>query len=142
MDLADEYLGSWVTDVIGRAKLYERRTIPGGGHEDDIRDVKEAIRELDPEDSDYDARLSSLRSELGRLKALPAQPAKVIERDTGLTVGVYWDALSDVEARRRFLLAGKVRVEAVSAIKARKGSEPRELSFSVGCEVGGDWTWR
>lgn len=141
-DFADESLSLWVVEVIGRAQLLERKTTPGSGHDEDIRDVKQDIRELDVEAADYDTRLSSLRSELARLKSLPAEPAKTTERPTGLTVAQYWDALAGEEAKRRFLLAGKVRVLAVAELRKRKGTEPRELGFSVTCLVGGDWTWR
>nr|UXE44741.1 hypothetical protein Hi04_10k_c361_00005 [uncultured bacterium] len=142
MDAADEYASSWVTEVIGRARLYERTTKPGHGHDDEIADVKQAIRDLDVEAADYDAELARLRAELAGLKQLPVTQPQAEERDTGLTVGQYWDGLSDVEAKRRFLMAGKVKVLAVSELKKRKGTEPRDLQFSVTCLVGGDWTWR
>lgn len=141
MDFADEAAGAWVTDVIGRAELIERTVIPGSGHEEDIQDVKAAIRDLDPEDDAYDSKLAKLRAELSRLKALPAEPPQAAERELGITVGQYWET-ADTAARRRFLTAGKVRVLAVSELKARKGTEPRELQFSVVALIGGDWTWR
>jgi hypothetical protein len=115
--------------------------IPGSGHEDDIAEVKGAIRNLDPEDDDYDRRLNALRFELARLKGLPSEPAKAVERPMGITVARYWE-LADVATRRRFLLAGQVKFSAVSELKARRGTEPREPQFSVEVLIGGDWTWR
>jgi hypothetical protein len=83
-----------------------------------------------------------LRAELSELKTLPVEPAQATERPCGLTVATYWDALSDVQAKRRFLLAGQVKVLAVSELKARKGTEPRPMKFSVEALMGRDWSWR
>jgi len=137
MDLADSIVSDWVVQVLGRAELIERIVTSGNGREDEIQDVRDSIRDLDPEAGDYDARLSGLRAELSRLRNLPAEPAKPAERPTGLSIKKYWASLGeDTAAKRRFLLAGKVKALAVSAVKGR------ELDFSVECLVGGDWTWR
>lgn len=141
-DFADESMSGFVIQVLGQAKLIERSHVSGHGHEDEIADVKQAIRDLDVEANDYDSRLSVLRARLAELKKLPVTEPAATERDTGLTIGAYWDALADDAAKRRFLLAGKVRVLAVSELKARKGTEPRQLQFSVTALIGGDWTWR
>jgi Recombinase/Recombinase zinc beta ribbon domain len=135
IDWSDENVDLWVREVIGNLTLVERIVLPGNGHDDDVQDIKNTIRNLDPEADDYDLRLSRLRSELARVKALPAEPPRVVERETGLKVRDYW-AKADAASRRRFLLAGKVRVEAVS------GFGGREIQFSVGALFGGDWTWR
>jgi len=142
MDAADEYVGSWVTEVIGGAKLIERSSNPGNGLDGEIAEREAEIDRLDKSAPDYIAKVTRLHSELTELRTAKPQPAEPKERDTGLKIGAYWDGLSDLAAKRRFLMAGKVKVLAVAEIKARKGSEPRELDFSVECLVGGDWTWR
>lgn len=141
-DFTDENMASFVTDVLGKLRLYERTSPQGDGREDAIADVKQEIASLDPEAADYDEKLSELRSKLAELRNMPVLAPTALERDTGLSVGQYWDALADDSAKRRFLTAGKVHVLAVAELKAKKGQEPRPLQFSVGCEVGGDWSWR
>jgi hypothetical protein len=135
---ADEWAGLWVTDVIGPMKLIERTVIPGTGHEEAIASVEADIRELDLDDPDYLAKHHALMAERQRIKALPAEAARVAERPTGIKVRAYWESL-DKQARRRFLLAGRIKVMALSELKPRKGREAREGQFSVEALMG-EWT--
>jgi hypothetical protein len=135
---ADESVSGWVTEVIGRMQLIERVVVPGSGHEDEIASVESDIRELDLDSPDYLARHQALMAERRRLKALPAEPSKVMERPTGIKVRDYWERM-DKQARRRFLLAGQVKVMALSELKARSDREGREGQFSIEALMG-EWT--
>jgi hypothetical protein len=136
---ADDHVGGWVTDVIGRMELIERRMIPGSGHDEAISSVDTDIRDLDLDDDDYLTKHQALMAERKRLKALPAEPSKVVERPAGIKVAKHWEML-DKQGKRRFLLAGQIKVMALSERKERKGVTPRELVFSIEALFGRDWT--
>lgn len=136
---ADESVSGWVTEVIGRLELIERRMIPGSGHDEAIASVEADIRDLDLDDPDYLAKHQALLAERARLKALPAEPARVMERPTGIKVAEYWGSL-DGQGKRRFLLAAQVKVTALSELKAHKGQLPREGQFSIEAYFGREWT--
>jgi hypothetical protein len=55
----------------------------------------------------------TLLVERARLKALPAEPAKVIEHPTGVTVGQVWAGLDD-QAKRNYLIGADVQVWVMS----------------------------
>jgi hypothetical protein len=136
---ADDWLSSWVTDVIGNQELIERTVVPGHGHEDEIAEVEADIRDLDLDDPDYLSKQSALMAERKRLKELPATPSKVMERPTGVTIGQHWATL-DTAGRRAWLLAGKVRVMAYKP--PAKGAIPDGapgFTFSVEALMG-EWT--
>lgn len=142
MDFADESMDSFVTDVLGRAKLIERSHVSGHGHEDEIAETEAEMDRLDKSAPGYIAKVTELHLRLTDLRNAKPAPAEPKERDTGLTIGVYWDGLADLRAKRNFLAAGKVKVLAVAELRKRKGTEPRPLQFSVTALIGGDWTWR
>ena len=77
---------------------------PGDTYGDEIGQVKEDIRDLDPEADDYDSRLTALRAELKRLRGLPRKPVEIITKPDGKKVGKVWESL-DVADRRQWLLA-------------------------------------
>lgn len=125
---ADSYVSMWVTDVIGRKELIGREVTPASGHDEAIASVEMDIRELDLDDPEYDAKLSALRAERKRLKELPAEASKVVERPTGVTLAEHWASLSTTQAKRAWLLAGEVKVMA-----SKEG-------FTLRAMFGRDWT--
>jgi hypothetical protein len=98
-------------------KVKEIATIPGHGYQDEIAEVEADIQDLDMDDPAYPARHAELYAERARLKALPAEPDRIMERVTGLTVAEHWATL-DAGGRRAFLLASKARIVAVKGFTA------------------------
>jgi len=84
---------------------------PGDDWANEIDQVRQDIRELDPEADNYDAQLSTLRSELARLRSLPVKPAKVERKPDGKTIGEVWQSL-DIPGKRKFLLDSGAKVHA------------------------------
>jgi hypothetical protein len=108
VDQADALAELYLLQRYGSNERTVTTVIPGHGHDDEISGVKADIRDLDPEQDDYDVRLSVLRAELARLKALPATAPKVITKSTGQTVGQFW-AEQDASGKRD-MLRGMVQV--------------------------------
>jgi ribosomal protein L29 len=75
---------------------------PGDNHSDEIDQVRQEIRDLDPEADDYDTRLAELRQELANLRSLLSAPRKVEYKPSGKTIGEVWQSL-DGAGKRRFL---------------------------------------
>jgi len=80
----------------------------GDNHSDEIDQVRQEIRDLDPEADDYDIRLVGLREELKNLRSLPSSPRKVEQKPSGKTIGEVWQSL-DTAGKRRFLKAAGVK---------------------------------
>jgi hypothetical protein len=74
----------------------------GDDHSGEIDQIRQEIRDLDPEADDYDARLAELRGELADLRSLPASPRKVEYKPSGKTIREVWESL-DAAGKRRFL---------------------------------------
>ena len=74
----------------------------GDNHSDEIDQVRQEIRDLDPEARDYDTRLSELREELKNLRSLPSSPRKIKQKPSDKTIGELWQSL-DTAGKRRFL---------------------------------------
>ena len=74
----------------------------GDDHSDEIDQIRQEIRDLDPEADDYDDRLADLREELKNLRSLPSIPRKVEYKPSGKTIGEVWQSL-DTAGKRRFL---------------------------------------
>jgi hypothetical protein len=87
------------------------------------------VRELDFDSPHYEDRHRSLLVERARLKALPAEPAKVIEHPTGVTVGQVWAGLDD-QAKRNYLISAGVQVWVMSNkdLRATPGAEIRYIT--------------
>jgi DNA invertase Pin-like site-specific DNA recombinase len=111
LDDADEWVSLWFTGFgpWANTELVTQTIVPGDDHAAEVSDIKGQIALLDPEDGDYDERLSALRSELARIKALPIEEPSIEETPTGQTVGELWSSLT-TEQRRGYLVAGGVRV--------------------------------
>jgi hypothetical protein len=75
---------------------------PGDNHSDEIDQIRQEIRDLDPETDEYDTRLAELRQELANLRSLPSAPRKVEYKPSGKTIGEVWQSL-DTAGKRRFL---------------------------------------
>ncbi len=89
MDLADARVTDWI--ITHRSyEITKRRLIEGHNHQDEIDNVRQDIKELDPEADDYDERLTGLRAELKRLRSLPAVPDRTELVGTGELVSDAW----------------------------------------------------
>lgn len=71
------------------------------------RDMAEAVQAEDF------TQLSALRAELDRLRSLPAEPARVVQTISGLTVAEMWAAMQDDGEKRQYLLDRGARVTVV-----------------------------
>jgi hypothetical protein len=80
---------------------------PGSQHDDEIAEVKRDMAEAVAAE-EFD-RLAALRTELDRLRSLPATPSKVERRRSGKTIAEMWDALPDDAARRAYLMERNAR---------------------------------
>jgi len=112
--------------AFGSVEIIETTTIPGDDHEAEVEEIEAEMREAV---IDHPEWIEALRTERARLLALPTEPAQVIERGTGRTVGEVWSTLDD-EARRRYLLAAGVTVHVLSsaALRAQPGAELRYIT--------------
>jgi DNA invertase Pin-like site-specific DNA recombinase len=115
-----ENLDEWVNDsILANRSLPYIKTVPisGHGYQDELAQNRQDIKELDPDDPEFDVKLAKLRAERERLQALPSEPDTYEDRPTGKTVGEVWGRL-DTAGRRAFLLDHGTRVTAT------KGKEP------------------
>ncbi|MGH7485942.1 MAG: recombinase family protein, partial [bacterium] len=80
---------------------------PGSAHDDEIAEVKRDMAEAVAAE-DFD-RFAALRTELDRLRSLPATPGKVERRRSGKTIAEMWGALPDDAARRAYLMERSAR---------------------------------
>lgn len=113
------------------------KTTPADDHSNEIAQIKQDIRELDPEATsyDYDAELAKRRSEIARLRELDRSEAKPLKRDInpdGKTVGEVWESL-DTVGRRRWLLArkGSNWLPGQDRVRVQVTSRDRELGTWV-----------
>jgi DNA invertase Pin-like site-specific DNA recombinase len=99
------YLDSVVDDMVmsaGDEPHMITVVTPGDDHGHEIDQIREEIRDLDPEANDYDSRLAELRDELKNLRTLPSTPRKIERKPSGKTIGELWQSL-DAGGKRRFL---------------------------------------
>jgi site-specific DNA recombinase len=121
----------WFTGLgpFAKTEIVEQAVIPGDEHLADIAELEAELRELDFGSLKCEDRHRSLLVERARLKALPAEPAKVIERPTGFTVGQVWARLDD-QAKRTYLISAGVQVWVMSNkdLRATPGAEIRYIT--------------
>lgn len=77
--------------------------ISGSNHDEEIAEVKRDMAEA-VQAEDF-ARLASLKPELDRLRALPAEPTRVAQTLSDVTVAEMWAGMDDDAQRRQYLLA-------------------------------------
>lgn len=97
LDDIEAWVDLWFTGLgpFAKTEIVEQVVIPGDEHLAEIAELEAELRELDFDSPNYEDRHRSLLVERARLKALPAEPAKVIEHPTGVTVGQVWAGLDD-----------------------------------------------
>lgn len=93
---------------------------PGDDYADEIEQVKQDIRDLDPEAHDYEPQLATLRGELKRLRALPNKPAEIKHRADGRKIGQVWESLETTAEQRKFLISNEI--EKMTARREADGS--------------------
>jgi site-specific DNA recombinase len=124
MEIVEAEVEAWVNGPFGDFQRFEKIVIPGYGHEDEIADIDQDIRELDLDDPEYLNKWAALRAERERLRSLPATPAEVTMKPTGQTIRQYWATLGNA-ARRAYL------IELGMTAAARKG-EKTEITVMGG----------
>jgi hypothetical protein len=113
------WLDDWFTigasegGAFGDVGIIETVTIPGHGHQDEIRDVEDQIRELDIDAPDFLEKQEALLAERKRLRDLPKVTPQTIEHPTGIKLKDYWPTLSEQE-KRQYLLNTGVTIKAQS----------------------------
>jgi site-specific DNA recombinase len=124
-------LDSWVDQQVrtNGGQVTEVRVTPGSGHDDEIAQVDADIAALDPDDTDWLAKVQEFRAERARLKALPSEPAVVSEEIAPFSVGDIW-ALLDPAQRREYLLSAGVTVRAVRG-DYRLDGDPARLARAL-----------
>ncbi len=98
------YLDSVVDDMVmsvGDQAHIVTVVTAGDDHSDEINQIRQEIRDLDPEAEDYDTRLAELRDELKNLRSL-LSTRKVERKPSGKTIGEVWQSL-DTAGKRSFL---------------------------------------
>lgn len=100
--VADSYMTEWIA-THRSYELLDHVTIRGENHANEIDQVRQDIRELDPESDGYDDALDALRSELRRLRSLPVVPDRIEWAGTGRYVSDEWATWTRAE-RRKWLL--------------------------------------
>lgn len=92
-DALEAHVNEHVVYVYGWLEIVERVVIPGSGHERELEQVAQDMRELternlagELSDEDYDRELRELRAERDCIRELPAEPDRVEERPTGVKV--------------------------------------------------------
>ncbi len=108
-DLLEPTVDEAILEVLGPIMITETTTIPGDDHSQAKAEVGRAIRDLMDERyvrgvvrQDHESVLAGLQAEHDRLSLLPAEPARVIERPTGVFIREVWPDL-DADGRRAFL---------------------------------------
>lgn len=99
---ADQLVSDWITGHPSY-EILEKRVTPGRNYDDQIANVRQDIRELDPEAEDYDPQLADLRAELHRLRSLPSTPDRIEWIGSGRFAADEWPGWNKAE-RRAFLI--------------------------------------
>jgi DNA invertase Pin-like site-specific DNA recombinase len=111
-----EELDGQVEDFINGPYGYHPRseliTIPGHGHDDEIAEVEQDLRELDYDAPDFLDRQADLLAERKRLQALPMTPTRTESVLTGDTIRDYWATL-DADGKRAYLNRISMQVKVI-----------------------------
>jgi DNA invertase Pin-like site-specific DNA recombinase len=113
----DGQVEDFINGPYGDHPRSELITIPGHGHEDEIAEVEQDLRELDYDAPDFLERQAELLAERKRLQALPMTPARTEPVLTGDTIRGYWATL-DIDGKREYLNRIKMQV------KVPRGEKP------------------
>jgi DNA invertase Pin-like site-specific DNA recombinase len=117
LETLDAQVEEFINGPYGAHPRYEMITFPGHGHDDDIAEVEQDLRELDYDTPDFLERQAELLAERKRLQALPMMPARTEPVLTGDTIRDYWATL-DTDGKRAYLNRVKMQV------KVRNGEKP------------------
>lgn len=82
---------------------YETIVTDGFDYQDEIDDLTERLKALDYDAPDWRDEQEALINRRDELKAMPAQPRRVVKRPSGKTMGEWWLEAPTAE-RRQFLL--------------------------------------
>jgi hypothetical protein len=104
----DAHVEAYINGPFGDHPRSELVTIPGHGHEDEIAEVEQDLRELDYDAPDFLERQAELLAERKRLQALPMTPMRSELVLTGDTMRDYW---ADNDGKRAYLNRIKMQVK-------------------------------
>jgi hypothetical protein len=86
--------------------------VEANDYQAEIDDLKQTMRELDPEDEQDEAEREQLKARIREYRD-QAEPGHVVEVESGRTIGEHFWALDDA-GRREFLKAYDIRAEKVA----------------------------
>jgi DNA invertase Pin-like site-specific DNA recombinase len=119
----ENWVNLWFSETgdFGQGEIMEVVPIPGNGHQDEVDEVSQDIRDLDLDDPEYSQKHAVLIERRKRLTALPSVPDRVEERGSGVKVYQHWATL-DNKGKRAYLLAAGVKVHAARVEPGADGS--------------------
>jgi site-specific DNA recombinase len=123
---AEAFVNAWFTEdgAFADVEIVETVPVPGNDHSEEIAEIDRDIRDLNPGAADFLEQIATLHAERARLLALPSEPAQVVKRPTGRTVGNVWASLNDAQ-RRRFMLSAGLKVYCLSNATLRARDDGR-----------------
>jgi len=109
LDVADVFVSNLMARDTHRDVI--ETVISGHNHDEEIAEVKRDMGEA-VQSEDF-ARLADLKTELDRLRSLPAVPTRVAKALSDVTVADMWAGMADGAERRQYLLdrGAKLTVE-------------------------------
>jgi site-specific DNA recombinase len=117
LETLDAHVEEFINGPFGDHPASELITIPGHGHEDEIAEVEQDLRELAYDASDFLDRQAELLAERKRLRALPMIPTRTEPVLTGDKIRDYWATL-DTDGKRAYL--NRISM----TVKVFKGEDP------------------
>jgi hypothetical protein len=105
LEEAEQRVETLVWELWGNEPYEEVTIIPGTNHDDEVADIKQDIRALDPEEPGYLKSVRDKQAEIERLRGLPRKDDEVIRRIVpGITRADVWMMGPTVADQRRALL--------------------------------------
>jgi hypothetical protein len=127
---ADRLAEMWMLQRYGSNERTVTRVVPGHRHDDEIVEVKQDIRDLDLDATDYEVRHSELVGRLRELQALPSVPSTAEKVGTGETVEQFWQRQDD--AGKRQMLMGVLQAYYHPRWRGEGGPTDTGIRFTSG----------
>lgn len=131
---ADAAVEGIAARTFGWRKVTVAKFVAGSNHEAELEAVRDEMRQLalrDLPDAEHDAELARLRGERDRLAALPCEPDRTVEVETGQTYAELWAGVPRAE-RGPWLARHGFRVTADrSGVTLSQPGHPRAASVTA-----------
>jgi site-specific DNA recombinase len=111
MDDVEAKVDDWITSHKS-IEITETRIVKGNAHGQQIAEVRQAMKDLDPARADYDTVHAGYRAEFVRLSQLAPEPDRIETVFTGRTLAGEWPTMPQAE-RHQTLRDGGFTVTAV-----------------------------